>query len=392
MVLIDGDGTVFTKDLLAKGEKGGKEAATSLWNVVNDFASQHLDRSAPPKIVVRIYANVKSLSDILTQTKAIDRSALLDDFIRGFNSTNALFDFVDAGSGEDGVRDKIRDVFRLHLYDCHCRQVVLGCSHDNDYSPLLEEIIPDQAVLNRVTLLEGVPFEKDMVALKSHFKTTKFVDIFQSIKLGPPSTQPRGPLPAVTATRPVLSRVESHGTNGTGSSSGTPVMTWASMTAQPFVPSANGSKSSTTRTSTPSSMRTPEPAVAKPAIKAIERNRHGQRVDKVDITIPNHEIQRIKKLKLCNIYYLQGPEHCTSNNCSHSHTYPLSKGERNVLREVARMTPCYYKLDCEDPECIYGHRCPQNKPNENSCYYGQDCRFWGWGHGIDTRVVKTTRV
>ncbi|EXJ94243.1 hypothetical protein A1O1_02636 [Capronia coronata CBS 617.96] len=388
MVLLDGDSLIFTKELLSKGEYGGKEAAKSISSAMSAFAAEHLHHLDSPKIVTRVYANTKSLSENLAKLKLIERPVLLDDFVRGLNSSQLPFDFVDAGPR---AAEKVCDQFQTHLYNCHCHQVVLGCSSDSRYAALLEQTVKDATVLNHITLVESVPFEKDIVALKTHFKTTKLDNVFRSTKLGLPLA-PKGPLQAVTATLPALSRVDSNATTGTTSSSSTPAMTWATMTAQPFVPSAPASKASTTRTSTPTSMKSPEAVVSKPVTKTIERNRHGQRIDKVDSTIPNHEIQRIKKLKLCNVYYLQGPSFCTSSNCSHSHSYPLSKGERNVLREVARMTPCYYKLDCSDPECIYGHRCPQNKPDEGGCWYGEDCRFYGWGHGIDTRVVKTTKV
>ena len=392
MVLLDGDNMIFTKDLLSKAEKGGKDAANAIFDIVAAFAAEHLRHLDSPKIVTRIYCNVKSLSDTLAKLKIIDRPSVFEDFLRGLNSTQLLFDFVDSGTLPDGTRAKLSEQFKNNLYNCHCHQIILGCSNDAQYASLLEDTLKDPTVLPHITLVEGVPFEKEIAALKDSFKITKFENVFRTTKLAPSPAIPRGPLQAVTATLPALSRVESNGTNGTASTSSTPAMTWATMTAQPLGPSAPASKASTTRTSTPTSVKSPETAASKPVGKAIERNRHGQRIDKVDSSIPNHEIQRIKKLKLCNIYYLQGSSYCTSNNCSHSHTYPLSKGERNVLREVARMTPCYYKMDCADPECIYGHRCPQNKPDDPGCWYGEDCRFYGWGHGIDTRVVKTTRV
>ncbi|KAK6381273.1 hypothetical protein LTS17_004330 [Exophiala oligosperma] len=393
-VLIDGDNIIFTKELLSKGERGGKEAANFIFDSVHTFATNNLHHLDSPKIVVRLYADVKSMSETLARSKVIERPLLFEEFVRGLNSTQLLFDFIDVGARPDATKEKLSEQFQTSLYDCHCHQVILGCSSDSHYASLLEDTLKDSTVLDHITLLESIPFEKNLATLKDQFKIIKFDNIFRTTKLCPSQALPKGPLQAVTATLPALSRVESNTTNGTGSSSSTPAMTWASLTAQPApVPAVSAPKAGSTRTSTPTSLRSPEPVSAVASTgKSIDRNRNGQRIDKVDSTIPNYEIQRIKKLKLCNIYYLQGPEYCTSNNCSHSHTYPLSKGERNVLREVARMTPCYYKMDCSDPECIYGHRCPQNDPNRQDCWYGDKCRFIGFGHGIDTRVVKTTRV
>ena len=386
---------VFTRDLLAKGEKGGQEAAHLIFDTVTAFTAEHLHHLESPRIFTKIYANFKTLSEHLAKLKIIEKPAVFEEFVRGMNSTQLLFDFVDVGSSRpESTREKVAEQFRVSLYDCHCHQVILGCSSSCHYAKLQEETTKDPSAISHITLLEGVPFEKELATLKDTLKTTTFDNVFRTTKLAAAPAIPKGPLQAVTATLPALSRVESNGTTATASSSSTPAMTWATLTAQPTPPASKAP--STTRTSTPNSMKSPEAVTAtvkpKTTDKVIDRNRHGQRIDKVDGSIPNHEIQRIKKLKLCNIFYLQGPTYCTTNACSHSHTYPLSKGERNVLREVARMTPCYYKMDCSDPECIYGHRCPQNKPDENGCWYGEDCRFYGWGHGIDTRVVKTTKV
>lgn len=388
-MIIDGDNTIFTKDLISKGERGGKQAADTIYSAITNFCNRQLTHLEAPKILVRIYANIKSLAEDLTKSKIISHPAALDDFIRAFNSCQITFDFIDSGTQLESTKEKLIEQFKINLYDCHCHQVILGV--DNSFAPILEETLKDRALINHITLLETTPFDKELAAFKNIIKLATVDGVFATTRPSLLSGVPKGPLQAVTASLPSLTRVESNGTAGTGSSSSTPAMTWASMTAQ-ALNSGPASKASTTRTSTPNSLRSPEAAVAKPVTKAIERNRAGQRIDKVDSSIPNHEIQRIKKLKLCNIYYLQGPSYCTTNSCSHSHNYPLSKGERNVLREVARMTPCYYKMDCSDPDCIYGHRCPQNKPDDNACWYGEDCRFHGWGHGIDTRIVKTTKV
>jgi len=401
IALIDGDGTVFTKDLLSKGEKGGKEAATLLQNSLTDFATTNLPHLEDVKIVAKIYANTSSLADKLVAGKMIDKPSILTDFVRGFNSTKLLFDFVDAGTRKEVAGDKLSEALRLHLYDCHCHAVLLGCSHDNDYARILEEVVADSEIAEHLTLLEGVPFEKDIAAIEDQFKTIKFENLFRCSKLVPVNATPKPP-PGLTL--PALAKVESNKASTPNSAASTPQMNWATVTAQAHTNPANGitgssgppsvtSKSATSqRASTPTPLTPTDLPRSKATTKVIERNRLGQRIDKTDTTIPNYEIQRVKKLKLCNTYYLQTSQQCTSSHCTHRHDYPISNYERKVLREVARMTPCYYKTDCDDPDCIYGHRCPQSKPNEQGCYYGDDCRFYGWGHAIDTRICKTTRV
>lgn len=125
--------------------------------------------------------------------------------------------------------------------------------------------------------------------------------------------------------------------------------------------------------------------------KTVERNRYGQRVDRLDFkTIPRDDLNRIKKLKLCNFYYLLGE--CPNDSCHHDHSRKLSKNDYFTLSAIARMTPCRFGLECDDPECMYGHRCPQSEPGKKECYWGSSCRFDTAAHGIDTNIVKLTKV
>jgi hypothetical protein len=333
VLLIDGEGSMFSDEYIKKGAQGGKEAAELLSSAASEFVSQTLPHLNNPKIVVRIYANVRGTAEALCKIGVIDKLALFDDFIRSFNTTRILFEFVDAGNRKDAVGDKVGELLKLYLYDCHCHQIILGPSSESDYAPFLKDIVNDQQVHDHVTLLESIPFDGDLASMKSKFQSTSFENLFRTTKVIPSTAPPvLKPLQTIQATLPALSRVSSNGTNASASS--TPAMTWASMTATPFVPAASRSVTPSTQSSLP--VQSP---VAK-SVPGIDRNRLGQRVDKFDSTMPREEIQRIKKLKLCNIFYLQGSEACTNLNCSHDHDYRLNAKEKTYLREVARMTPC----------------------------------------------------
>ena len=107
VVLIDGDGVIFNDELVAKGEQGGKEAASYLWAAVTDYVSSVLPHLSSPKIMTRIYANVKGLGDVFYKAGIIERPSIFEDFTRGFNGSKLLFDFVDVGMGKDRADDKI---------------------------------------------------------------------------------------------------------------------------------------------------------------------------------------------------------------------------------------------------------------------------------------------
>ncbi len=105
------------------------------------------------------------------------------------------------------------------------------------------------------------------------------------------------------------------------------------------------------------------------------------------------EVDRVKKLKICNVHFLRGP--CMyGKSCTHVHDYKPTVQELQMLRLVARMAPCREQSACEDPKCIYGHVCPAPEPRSGGgdCIFGDACRFPSEMHGVDRRVAKVVRV
>lgn len=250
---------------------------------------------------------------------------------------------------------------------------------------MLEDILADRDLIGRVSLVEGIPFEKDLESIKPSYRVAKFPEILRAANVAPiiapwkaaVATKPRSLLTPSPSQHPVpLSRTS---TNTTLASSGTSVNVPVSFPT-PVNPPSSGEfqvvQSKSSHTSRP---------------KTVERNRYGQRVDRLDFkTIPREDLNRIKKLKLCNFYYLQGD--CPNDNCHHDHSRKLTKNDYFVLSAIARMTPCRFGLECDDAECMYGHRCPQSEPGRKDCYWGDNCRFETAAHGIDTNIVKMTKV
>ena len=187
------------------------------------------------------------------------------------------------------------EIFKLHLYDSHCRRILFGCSHDNGYARLLEDVA-DPTIRDGITLLEGVPFERELYQLKSAYRTTRFEGLFRTTKISvynqqypqppglpPPQVQPTANLPLYQSSyQPGLTRP----TSTSPSASLNPTAhTWAS-TAM------------TAPTQTVSPPPTPQPAAN--VAKQVLRNRYGQRIDPIVSYDPN-EVKRIKKLKMCNV-------------------------------------------------------------------------------------------
>jgi len=136
---------------------------------------------------------------------------------------------------------------------------------------------------------------------------------------------------------------------------------------------------------------------------AVPRNRKGQRIDPPNPEYLRDDVARLKKLKLCNVHFLAPP--CPYGaGCPHEHhpvTVPTKK-DIESLKLVARMAPCTHGSGCDDPKCIYGHRCPApeakdlkglrergGKVGGKDCIFGSACRFPEELHRMDTTIVKT---
>ncbi|KAI9740005.1 MAG: hypothetical protein M1835_003166 [Candelina submexicana] len=372
LVLIDGDGMIFQDYLLQDGEPGGKDAAASLWTDVLKYVQSNLpDLPSDVKIVARIYANTKGLAETCARAGIVSNPSTVEDFARGFTRSKHLFDFIDVGHGKDRADDKLSEVFKLHLYDFHCRHILFGCSHDNGYARLLEELSADRQAVDRITLLEGVPFERELLLLQSTFrKTAKFPALFRSSKITIPQAPPSqsGTLPGVLRANSQQAQPSAH----------TP-SSWAS--AATFSPAS----------SVLSPPLTPSPANPSTTTATIPRNKHGQRIDPI-LKYDNSEVKRVRALKLCNTHFLRGD--CPYDPCTHVHAAKPTKNDIMQLRVIARQAVCKYGTECDDPKCIYGHRCGAMREGTTQCGYGIDweCRFPQEMHFLDTTPVRTMKV
>jgi hypothetical protein len=266
----------------------------------------------------------------------------------------------------------------------------------------------DPAYVSKVTLLEGVPFEKELVVLP--YETKKFPNIFRDTKIsvtGLPMSSPtavknynlftglpaRFP-PSRTSSgqdnylmdSPVFAKLATNlprtPSSSTLASDGMPAIkptmnSWAAKAAAPAPPfSASPSYLPANRD------------------EVIARNRSGQRVDPHCRDYDKTEVDRVKKIKMCNVHFLR--KECPyEDNCTHLHNYAPTDGEIATLRLVARMAPCQNGSGCSDIKCIYGHRCPAPSAKTKlpkgtkNCIFGDACKFPDELHDIDCDVVKT---
>lgn len=127
----------------------------------------------------------------------------------------------------------------------------------------------------------------------------------------------------------------------------------------------------------------------------IRRNKKGQRIDPSLPPFDRQVVERLKKLRPCNMHYLRG--FCTKAKCPHKHDSILGKAEMQSLKLIARQSVCLDGSACDDPSCIYGHCCPFPAANEGSmrgrgCINGDSCRFPVHMHAMDNVPVKFKKV
>ncbi|KAF2825693.1 hypothetical protein CC86DRAFT_34066 [Ophiobolus disseminans] len=419
MVLIDGDGMIFTDDFVERGEMGGRQAASQLYTAVKKYIETECVAVQPgARIVCRMYANVRGLGDVLVRKGVIEDISVFEDFVRGFTRGKALFDFVDVGAGKDRADEKIIELFKLFSRDVHCTRLLFGCSHDNGYARTLEECSDVPEVVTKTVLLEGVPFEKELVSLP--YSTVKFPGIFREAKIvlqgaanpysfglpmtptdtsthtlknynilsGMPSRFPAPARPSGIMDSPLPSRAMLAKTtiSRTPSSS--------TIASDGFLPALKPQSSWAAKAAAPPPPVTEMPVYHTPVREElIARNRAGQRIDPPCRSYDKAEVDRVKRLKLCNVHFLR--EECPyDSSCTHLHAYKATKDELSTLRLVARMAPCSNGSGCQDIKCIYGHRCPapphRTHPvkGTKSCIFGESCKFPPELHDIDTNVVK----
>lgn len=105
--LIDGDGTVFSSELIAQGQEGGRLAAKQL----SESVHFHLQASANPcHLWTYVFFNKRGLMDTFARAGATFREARehFDDFIQGFNQSSERFVMVDVGTGKEAADAKIK--------------------------------------------------------------------------------------------------------------------------------------------------------------------------------------------------------------------------------------------------------------------------------------------
>src|SRR4051794_16993795 len=95
-------------------------------------------------------------------------------------------------------------MFKLHIGDVHCRHVIFGGPADRGYARLLVGYTGDEGLRDRITLLEGPPFARELIPLKDKFRTCKFETLFIDKNLAETGESVTAAPPEVITAQPKL--------------------------------------------------------------------------------------------------------------------------------------------------------------------------------------------
>ena len=144
LCLIDGDGNIFSSDLICLGQAGGHQAAMLLTKGLNDHMA-NMDSevvSGRGQVWLTVYCNKTGLLETLTSNN-ICTAEQFEAFVMGFNQASPLFSFVDVGTGKERADEKIKGM-DLHIHPLHlsltptCARMSSGIySFSTDYTCIL---------------------------------------------------------------------------------------------------------------------------------------------------------------------------------------------------------------------------------------------------------------
>lgn len=98
-----------------KNEAGGRDAADELQSRVKDYLRTIQIDVDSTEVMVRAYADVKSLHGACIRNGKMRNGANLSQFVHGFNQRLGLFDFVDVGPGKESADNKIRGTYETDI-------------------------------------------------------------------------------------------------------------------------------------------------------------------------------------------------------------------------------------------------------------------------------------
>ncbi|KAH7887873.1 hypothetical protein F5I97DRAFT_1863705 [Phlebopus sp. FC_14] len=366
--LLDGDGSIFSADLMNRGQEGGLEAARMLTEKIH----QHLSFEhgyEQYQLWVYLFYNKRGLLETLNRV-GLATVKQFEEFTMGFNQAAERFAMVDVGGSKEAADAKIK----VHLQDNirlpQTYKIIFGGSHDNGYVNVLRSVIT-AGFREKLILMPGytdVAMDIRLLMLPE----LRIPDLFMATKLVAPSYMsiasgsPPG-LPATPKRAPAIAQVSSpnlgHG-DGPGS-----------IARRDSIPTYKSVLQTTASYEPSDSSASTDAGDARP----VQFTRRVSSPGKQRHVNPKLALSKQNPAP-CTLFYLT--DSCRhGSDCKYAHDYLLEAEHYQELRENAKKTPCKVTNDgglCTfGDNCVYGHVCP----NGSTCYFLKlgKCKFQAVG-------------
>ncbi|KAJ7904396.1 hypothetical protein B0H14DRAFT_2662655 [Mycena olivaceomarginata] len=337
VTLIDGDGAIFSKDLISQGQQGGRLAARTLSDSIMQFLSANYG--------ARPYQLWRGLTDTFNRVGLGSLCKTFEDFVVGFNQATERFVMVDVGSMKEAADVKLK----VHLQDDiqlpQTFKVVFGGCHDGGYLACLRSS-ETSGYREKLILLKGYTQMAPAIA-ELDLPFIEIPDLFMTQKLVPVNrwtTLSHSPNQMVTDTDTIsddaskMSTAESDEVDldsaGTGTSYSRALQRAASNLRESTRERSPSTEASSYAHATPGSRH------VNPAL-----------VDQIPERPPP-----------CTLFYLSTCK--LGSKCKYAHDYLLNEDHFQEMRENSLKGPCPMinrgELCTWGDACCYGHYCPHS--------------------------------
>ncbi|KAK7525851.1 uncharacterized protein IWZ02DRAFT_354975, partial [Phyllosticta citriasiana] len=391
LVLIDGDGYIFSRELLSAGPQGGAQAAHLLRAELTNIVAK-LGQPDKCEVLVRIYCNVDGLFNTLGE-----EAAQIMPFMSAFNGAEPFFEFVDVydGTSESASR-KVEETFFLFAESTQCRHILFAGCHDARYMPLLS---PHLGRSDRVTLLTAGKFAPEYQSLG--LAQVELGPIFRGGNPAPTGdpltikgaaknrTQSQSSASRPTATTTPLARTckfgnkckFAHPRRNSGVPDGHVADDWGNA-APPssWAPQVNTVQFGPAREEPPTNgafttaAHLPRPSPETEGLIPLNKDRC-----RLDFYLPrpsHFELQQYRDSinasgkKHCNEFQLKGQ--CSNTiagkDCAYDHA-PLKQEFFHILKYIVSARPCSFGSECRVGQCYYGHVCQRPSCEIKGCRF-----------------------
>ncbi|KAF7306952.1 Protein transport protein [Mycena indigotica] len=317
LCLIDGDGNIFSEELLTQGHNGGRQAAMRLKQGITDYARGVDPQFSRATVWLTVFCNLTGLTETLTSQNQLCTREQFAAFVSGFNQSAPLFSMVDVGQGKEAADTKIKEYLRIFSPFAQAPLVFFGGSHDNGYTAAVASL-ENEGLLHKLVVLRGYKDDIARELKKFQLQELNIDGVFMEHKI-PTYIFPRKPL---TVVPPTASLPE-----------------YTSPYPRPASP-----RKGPPMTPTATESKTPRYLIP---------------------GIPLHK----QSPTPCTFYYLAQCRQGT--RCTFGHDYILTPDNLAELRDYAKKAPCPVlnrNQMCQAGDtCLFGHVCPRGE----SCNYHQ---------------------